>query len=102
MNGESKGSPRTDYEILKINQLAVRLGCESKRPERVEGRMANYDAVSRVSCCDSKPRGGRWSYNGTLGGVIIKVEGKGTKSVNSLRFGEAFQLFCAAGMSQFL
>jgi hypothetical protein len=33
--------------MLKINQLAVRLGCESKRPEHVEGRMANYDTVSK-------------------------------------------------------
>jgi len=33
-------SPRTDYAMLKINHLVV-------RPERVEGRMANYDTVSR-------------------------------------------------------
>jgi|GEM_PF-3301832 len=32
--------------MLKINHLAVRLGCESKRPECVEGRMANYDTVT--------------------------------------------------------
>jgi glycosyltransferase involved in cell wall biosynthesis len=35
----SRTSPRTDYAMLKINHLAV-------RPERVEGRMANYDTVS--------------------------------------------------------
>ena len=37
----SRASPRTDYDMLKINHLAV-------RPERVEGRMANYDTVSPV------------------------------------------------------
>jgi len=36
----SRASPRTDYDMLKINHLAV-------RPERVEGRMANYDTVSK-------------------------------------------------------
>ena len=36
----SRTSPRTDYAMLKINHLVV-------RPERVEGRMANYDTVSR-------------------------------------------------------
>jgi hypothetical protein len=35
----SRASPRTEYGMLKINHLAV-------RPERVEGRMANYDTVS--------------------------------------------------------
>jgi hypothetical protein len=35
-----------EYGLLKINHLAVRLGFESKRPELVEGRMANYDTVS--------------------------------------------------------
>jgi len=35
----SRTSPRTDYDMLKINHLAV-------RPECVEGRMANYDTVS--------------------------------------------------------
>ncbi len=37
----SRPSPRTGYDLCKINQLAVRLGFESKRPELVEGRMAN-------------------------------------------------------------
>jgi len=36
----SRTSPRTDNGMLKINHLAV-------RPERVEGRMANYDTVSQ-------------------------------------------------------
>jgi hypothetical protein len=35
----SRASPRTEFEVLKINKLAV-------RPEPVEGRMANYDTVS--------------------------------------------------------
>jgi hypothetical protein len=35
----SKTSPRTEYNLLEIIQLAV-------RPECVEGRMANYDTVS--------------------------------------------------------
>ncbi len=35
----SRTSPRTEYDMLKINQLAV-------RPERVEGRMAHYDTAS--------------------------------------------------------
>jgi hypothetical protein len=43
----SRASPLTDYDMLKIKHLAVRLGCESKRPEHVEGRMANYDTVSK-------------------------------------------------------
>jgi len=34
----SRASPRTDDEILKINQLAV-------RPELVEGGTANYDTA---------------------------------------------------------
>jgi hypothetical protein len=36
----SRTSPRTENDILKINQLAV-------RPEYVEGRMANYDTGSK-------------------------------------------------------
>jgi len=43
----SRASPRTDCDMLKVNNLAVRLGCESKRPEHVEGRMAKYDTVSQ-------------------------------------------------------
>jgi len=35
----SRTSPRTEYDMLKINQLAV-------RPEVLEGRMANYDTAS--------------------------------------------------------
>jgi len=36
----SRTSPRTENDILKINELAV-------RPEHVEGRMANCDTVSK-------------------------------------------------------
>jgi len=35
----SRTSPRTEYDMLKINELAV-------RPEALEGRMANYDTAS--------------------------------------------------------
>jgi len=35
----SRTSPRTEYDMLKINQLAV-------HPEALEGRMANYDTAS--------------------------------------------------------
>jgi len=41
----SRTSPRTECGMLKNNHLAVRLGCESKRPGHVEGRMANDDTV---------------------------------------------------------
>jgi hypothetical protein len=35
----SRASPRTEFDVLKINKLAV-------RPEPVEGRMANYNTAS--------------------------------------------------------
>ncbi len=38
----SRASPRTEYGTLRINHLAV-------RPERVEGRMDNYDTVNNPS-----------------------------------------------------
>jgi len=40
----SRASPRTDYDMLKINHLAVR---PESRPGGIEGRMANYDTVSK-------------------------------------------------------
>jgi hypothetical protein len=48
----SRTSPRTEYDLLEIIQLAV-------RPECVEGRMANYDTVSLgrgEDRFDSQPR----------------------------------------------
>jgi ribosomal protein S12 methylthiotransferase len=59
----SRTSPRTDYGESKINHLPVRLGCESKRPEHVEGRMVNYDTVSKAGKRKSYLSGHTFLYN---------------------------------------